>query len=254
MRKVKVISVPVSIGTKDDFYATVLERVRSGSSACEYQISLNVSKFLLADKDERLREVISDALIKNADGMPLKWLVWLFKGMHTDRLGGYDYMVDLAKKQPRIRYYLLGARQEVVEKVAEVLKSQYNVEIAGIRNGYFTEKDTDGIIGDINRAKPDVLFIALGTPAKEFFIHKYRSRLAIPFAIGVGGAFDILAGRTKRAPELLQALGLEWFYRFIQEPGRMWKRYLFGNARFIMLVARYVLSRLYSRAKKIISK
>ena len=157
-------------------------------------------------------------------------------------MGGYDYIEGLAKSYPRFRYYLLGAKQEVLETVEAKLKKKYNINIVGFRNGYFSLNNITQIINDINKTKPDVLFLALGTPNKEYFLHQFKNELKVKVAIGVGGAFDIIAGAKKRAPFWVQKIACEWLYRLMQEPKRMFKRYAITNALFFIMILRRMLT------------
>lgn len=135
---------------------------------------------------------------------------------------------------------MFGAKEEVVTKVKAIFEEAFpNLKIAGYRNGYFTEADEPQIVKDMAASGADMMFVAFSSPKKEYWVHKYLDQLDIPFVMGVGGSFDVVAGVTDRAPEWMQDHGLEWFYRFIQEPGRLWKRYIIGNARFVMLTKKY---------------
>ena len=136
------------------------------------------------------------------------------------------------------KIYLLGAKQEVVQQVANTYKKQYNQDIvAGYRDGYFTTQQEPQVVEDIAASGAHMLFVAITSPIKENFLYKHRDILkGVHFIMGVGGSFDVVAGLTKRAPLWMQNAGLEWFYRFAQEPKRMWKRYLVGNSTFIYLV------------------
>lgn len=201
-----------------------------------YQISLNAAKVVEAQKDKKLLTIINNADILNADGVPIKIITqFLCKG-HTSRLGGLDYMDGLAARHPSYNYYFLGSTDNAVKKTVEYYQDKYHLNVVGWRNGYFDCEEEDAIINEINSKGTDVLYVALGTPAKEYFIYNHRNKLKCKLAVGVGGAFNIRAGIQKRAPKLIQHLGLEWFYRTIQEPKRMWHRYLVGNSRFIWLV------------------
>jgi N-acetylglucosaminyldiphosphoundecaprenol N-acetyl-beta-D-mannosaminyltransferase len=108
--------------------------------------------------------------------------------------------------------------------------------IAGYRNGYFSKDEEPEIAKQISNSNADMLFVAMSSPKKEIFLNTHKEIIKIPFIMGVGGSFDVVAGLVKRAPKLMQEWGMEWFYRVIQEPRRMWKRYLFGNSSFIYLV------------------
>jgi N-acetylglucosaminyldiphosphoundecaprenol N-acetyl-beta-D-mannosaminyltransferase len=114
--------------------------------------------------------------------------------------------------------------------------------LAGYRDGYFGEEEEAEIVEDIKRSNPDCLFIGLPTPRKERFLHRYRETLGVPFIMGVGGSFDVLAGHVSRAPRSLQNAGLEWLYRVYQEPKRMWWRYVSTNAVYAGLLGKELLS------------
>jgi N-acetylglucosaminyldiphosphoundecaprenol N-acetyl-beta-D-mannosaminyltransferase len=111
-----------------------------------------------------------------------------------------------------------------------------NLNLCGYRNGYYNEDDELAIVDMINKANADILFLGMSSPIKEFFAEKYKHILTAKYILGVGGLFDILSGRKKRAPKWIQIIGMEWFYRFAQEPLRLWQRYFIGNFKFLWLV------------------
>ena len=160
-----------------------------------------------------------------------------------ERVTGIDLFLRLIEVAAEKGYkiYLFGAKQEVVDKVQQIFLQQYpSLQIVGTRNGYFTPEQEPQIVADMAASGADIMFVAFSSPKKEYWIHKYLDQLNIPFVMGVGGSFDVVAGVTKRAPAIWQKLGMEWFYRFIQEPRRLWKRYVVGNAQFIRHVNRAV--------------
>ena len=124
----------------------------------------------------------------------------------------------------------------MVEKAAGSLK----VTLAGWRNGYWSEAEEAGVVAEIRKSRPDVLFVAMSSPKKEMFLKRWKNELQVPFVMGVGGTFDVVAGYVKRAPRWMQACGLEWLYRLGQEPRRMWRRYLVDDMAFLGLLAREV--------------
>ena len=134
--------------------------------------------------------------------------------------------------------YFFGAKEEVVAEVIRRYRSEYGDSIiAGYRNGYFEKSEEAGIAAEIARSRANILFVAISSPLKENFLYENRDRLKdVNFIMGVGGSFDVVSGKVKRAPVWMQRTGLEWFHRFLQEPRRMWKRYLTGNTKFIWLV------------------
>jgi N-acetylglucosaminyldiphosphoundecaprenol N-acetyl-beta-D-mannosaminyltransferase len=215
-----------------------------------YQISINVAKLVFAQKDEKLLKSINSADIINADGMPIKVIAGMISGKETARMGGLDYMDGLAEKFPDWKYYFLGAKQEVIESVVKHYEKK--IQIVGWRNGYFAKDELDGIIDDINGKHTDILFIAMGTPQKEYMLYDLRKVLKCKFAVGVGGAFNIIAGKQKRAPQWIQNIGMEWFYRLCQEPGRMWKRYLYTNSSFLLIIMRETVKSIFQKREVLI--
>jgi N-acetylglucosaminyldiphosphoundecaprenol N-acetyl-beta-D-mannosaminyltransferase len=137
--------------------------------------------------------------------------------------------------------YFLGARKEVVEELVRVCRRDHpGLRVAGFRDGYFGPGDHAGIVAEISRLAPDLLFVGMPSPFKEVWCERHRAALEVPVIIGVGGTFDVLTGYVRRAPYLLQKLGLEWSWRLAMEPRKMWKRYLVTNTEFVGLAAREV--------------
>lgn len=201
-------------------------------------VVINASKVNLMEKDEKLRKIVNDCPIINADGASIVWAAKVLGVPLTERVTGIDLFLKLVEiaNEKQYKIYLFGAKEEVVCKVKSIFEEKYpNLQIVGYRNGYFTEADEDDIVKDMQKSGADMLFVAFSSPKKEYWVHKYIKQLNIPFVMGVGGSFDVVVGVTKRAPLWMQKCGLEWVYRFIQEPGRMWKRYIIGNAKFVLL-------------------
>src|SRR5690606_32926739 len=201
---------------------------------------INAAKVVALQKDLQLRKSVNESDIINLDGQAVVWAAKFLNNPAKERVSGIDLMVNLVEMAANHNYkvYLLGAKEEVVSKLCQIYTEKYGENlIAGYRNGYFTKEEEQLVINDIVSTKPDLLFVAITSPKKENLLYKYRNELAAGSCIlGVGGSFDVLAGYTKRAPLWMQKVGIGWFYRFIQEPKRMWKRYLVGNTRFILLV------------------
>lgn len=221
----------------------VLERIdgfiRDGEP--HYNIAINAAKVVEFQRDAALRGAIHDAHLLTADGQAVVWASRLLGRALPARIAGADLMEELLAHAARCDYsiYLLGAREDVVAACVATARERYpELRIAGHRNGYFARDEERDVVAAIRAARPDILFLGFGTPAKEYFMHRQYRHLAVPFVTGVGGAFDVLAGRVRRAPRWMQRSGLEWCFRLAQEPRRMWKRYLVGNARFMWLVAR----------------
>jgi N-acetylglucosaminyldiphosphoundecaprenol N-acetyl-beta-D-mannosaminyltransferase len=131
----------------------------------------------------------------------------------------------------------------------EIYSFKYGTSlVAGYRNGYYSVEDEQSVAEQIAASEADMLFVAITSPKKEIFLNKYKHLIKVPFIMGVGGSFDVIAGKTKRAPLWMQKAGLEWLFRVKQEPGRMWKRYLYGNSEFLYLVLREKLRQVFKAA------
>ncbi|RJP77630.1 MAG: glycosyltransferase [Candidatus Zixiibacteriota bacterium] len=202
-------------------------------------VVVNVAKLVKAKTDKFLRRIINEADLVGADGVPLVWLSRLLKDPIPGRVNGTDLMEKLVQRAAQKGYsiYFLGARLDVVRKVVEVYRAKYpTLKVAGYRDGYFRPQEEARVADEIRASGADILFLAFGSPKKEKFVRRWVYRMNVPLIHGVGGSFDVVAGVTKRAPVWMQSAGLEWFYRFLQEPERMWKRYLFTNAEFFLVV------------------
>lgn len=202
-------------------------------------VVINAGKVVLMEKDKELKRVIQKCPLINADGQSIVWASKFLNKPLPERVAGIDLMENMVRisNEKGYRIYFFGAKEDVVKKVIAIYKEKYpNLQVAGYRNGYFKEEDNDDIVEDMKKSKADILFVAFSSPKKEFWLAKNMNKISIPFCMGVGGSFDVVAGVTKRAPVWMQKSGLEWFYRFIQEPKRMWKRYLVGNSKFIKIV------------------
>lgn len=211
-----------------------------------YNIAINAAKVVEFQSDAAMRHAIREAHLLTADGQSVVWAARLLGGPLPGRVAGADMMEELLAHSERRGYsvYFLGAREAIVTAcVAKATVLYPALRIAGFRNGYFSADEEPVVVEAIREARPDILFLGFGTPAKEYFMNRRYRELAVPFVMGVGGTFDVFAGLVRRAPRWMQRGGLEWAFRLAQEPRRMWKRYLVGNARFIALVARDLIAR-----------
>jgi N-acetylglucosaminyldiphosphoundecaprenol N-acetyl-beta-D-mannosaminyltransferase len=202
-------------------------------------MAINVAKVIHSQDDSHLRNAINESDIINIDGMGVLWGLQALGFNVQERVTGIDLFRKLIWLSELKGYtiYFLGAKVDVLEKMIEALSIQFpNLKIVGYRDGYFSFEEEDEIVENIMFKKPDMLFLGMSSPRKELFIQKYAKKMGVPFAMGVGGSFDVLAGVTKRAPLWMQRTGLEWVFRIIQEPKRMWKRYAITNFRFAKLM------------------
>ncbi|MDG5801066.1 WecB/TagA/CpsF family glycosyltransferase [Marinilabiliaceae bacterium ANBcel2] len=238
MTKTKtVLNIPVQALSMSETLDFIKNRIDTNEFT--QHVVVNAGKIVSMQKDEALRQSVLDADMINADGMSVVWASRFLGRALPARVAGIDLMLELVKMAHEQGYkcFFFGARQEVVEKVVETFNQEYSPEIiAGFRNGYFNDNEEEQIASEISKSGAHMLFVAMSSPKKEIFVNKYKKLMNVPFVMGVGGSFDVVAGITKRAPRWIQKIGLEWFFRFIQEPRRMWRRYLVGNSKFIMLV------------------
>lgn len=211
--------------------------IRDGSP--HYNVAINAAKVVACEDDVELRAAVNDAHLITADGQAVVWAARMLGAHLPARVAGADLMEHLIAHAEARGYsiYFLGARPEVVAACVErATRAHPALRIAGARDGYFT--DEAEVIAQLRAARPDIVFLGFGTPAKEYFMHRRYREVGAPFVMGVGGSFDVYAGLVRRAPLFLQRAGLEWAFRLAQEPRRMWKRYLVGNSRFISIVLR----------------
>jgi exopolysaccharide biosynthesis WecB/TagA/CpsF family protein len=202
-------------------------------------VALNAAKVVMVSKDAKLRAVIRACGVVNADGQSVVIASRLLRQPLPERVAGIDLFAELVKRSAENgrSVYFLGAREDVLEEMLSRFRAQYpTLRIAGFRNGYWN--DDAEVIEQVRAARPDLLFLGIPSPRKEFWLAEHLPALGVPFAMGVGGSFDVLAGKIKRAPKWVQRIGCEWVYRLVQEPRRMWKRYLVGNTAFIWLTVK----------------
>ncbi|AEF16478.1 glycosyl transferase, WecB/TagA/CpsF family [Thermoanaerobacterium xylanolyticum LX-11] len=183
----------------------------------------NAEIVMMAQKDPEYKEILNKTDLNVPDGSGVIFASKIYKEELPERVAGFDLMMELIKVASAKKYkiYLLGAKSDVVKAAYLNLKRQYSeIDIVGFHDGYFSKDDEDEIIHDINEKNTDLLFVALGAPKQEKWIYENRNKLKAKVAIGVGGSFDVIAGKVTRAPEIYRKLGLEWFYRLLKEPWR----------------------------------
>lgn len=237
MSRISVIDCPVDCLDMNQTIEKIENTIKQ-KKKCQHVV-VNVSKFMEMRKDPQLKKIIEDCQIINADGMPLVWASKLLGDPLPERVTGIDLFYNLIKlsSEKGYRPFFFGAREWVVKDVVETFKAKYpDLQVAGFRNGYYNKDEEGNIAEMIKDSKADMLFVGFSSPMKEKFLNKWMPVMNVPFCMGVGGSFDIVAGKTQRAPEWMQKTGLEWLYRIIQEPRRMWKRYAKTNPGFVWIV------------------
>jgi N-acetylglucosaminyldiphosphoundecaprenol N-acetyl-beta-D-mannosaminyltransferase len=200
---------------------------------------VNAAKVVNMRRDAELgASVLSSDLIV-ADGFSVVLSARLLGRPLPERVTGIDLMLAILARghQRRYRVYCLGATADVLARAERRIVDTYpDVQIVGRHDGYFREIDASAVTRDIAQSGADVLFVGMTSPRKERFLAAWGPHMGVPVCHGVGGAFDVLAGKVQRAPERWQRLGLEWLYRVKQEPRRLWKRYVVTNAMFMALL------------------
>lgn len=236
-KRVKFLNTYVDALTMEE----TLEKIKDyiDNKACVQHVVINAGKVNLMQENEELTKIINECPLINADGQSIVWGSKILGNSLPERVAGIDIFTELVKisAEKGYRPYFFGAKEEVVTEVVRKFKEKYpNLDVAGYRNGYFSQEESKSIAEDINKSGADILFVAFSSPMKEFWIREHMEIMQVPFAMGVGGSFDVVAGKTTRAPKWMQKCGLEWFHRFIQEPKRMFNRYIVGNIKFVKLV------------------
>ncbi len=235
--RIKLLGTYVDPLTMEETISEVKRIIRNKKPV--QHVVINASKVNLMQHDKKLRDIINSCPLINADGQSILWAAKKLGYSIPERVTGIDLFQQLIEVSVKEGYsvYFFGAKEETVKKIVSIYKNEYpKLKIVGYRNGYFNKEDSKTIAEDIKNSKADILFVAFSSPKKEYWINEYLDFMGVPFCMGVGGSFDVISGVTKRAPKWMQNCGLEWFYRFVQEPHRMWKRYILGNFSFINLV------------------
>jgi N-acetylglucosaminyldiphosphoundecaprenol N-acetyl-beta-D-mannosaminyltransferase len=242
--RVTFLHCPLDPVSLEQAVETILMTIDSGRST--QHASLNAAKVVRLQRDATLRDALRGCDLVTADGQAIVWAAQLLGLRVPERVAGIDLMEALLE-QAALRadgVFLLGARQDVLEDAErEIVRRHPAIRIVGRHHGYFPSADAAAVARAIADARPEILFVALETPAKELFLARHRDVLRVPFAMGVGGAFDVFAGRRSRAPRWARRAGLEWLFRLLQDPRRLAGRYVVGNAVFLALVGRELVKR-----------
>ena len=211
---------------------------------------VNAAKIANMRRDARLREDVLSSDLILADGASVVWASRMLRRPLPERVAGIDLMLGILDSASRhgFRVFCLGATPAVLERATARMAAQFpGLILAGAHHGYFAPEEERVVADRIAAARADVLFVAMTSPRKEQFLAAWSPRLGVPVCHGVGGSFDVVAGKVRRAPAAWQRLGLEWLYRLCQEPRRLWRRYLVTNTVFAGMVAGELLRRRHWR-------
>ena len=200
---------------------------------------INAAKVVKMRRDEELRAAVAGCDVIVADGQSVVWASRLLRAPLPERVAGIDLFQQLLVEAERkgLSVYFLGAKEEVLEEMVRRMRTWYpRLNIAGSRNGYFTDAEAGEVADGVRASGARLLFLGMTSPKKEKFVATYGERTGASVVHGVGGSFDVFAGVVRRAPKAWQKAGFEWLYRAAQEPRRLGGRYLSTNAKFIRLV------------------
>jgi N-acetylglucosaminyldiphosphoundecaprenol N-acetyl-beta-D-mannosaminyltransferase len=239
--KVNILGVQVSSITNANLLDAFSEAIAKKQFT---QVAITpVNSIVAALKDEKVKEVYNASEYVLCDGMPVKWAASLLGTPIKERITGLDLLPDLIDlvAHKNFTVFLLGASPGVGEKLKQVILAKYpNIQIVGIYvppfMKTFTAEENQKMVDAVNAVKPDIVLVSLTAPKQDLWIAQNRDVLKTFVCIGIGGAFEVMAGLAKRAPKWMHGAGLEWFYRFIQEPKRMFRRYFIEAPIFIPLV------------------
>jgi N-acetylglucosaminyldiphosphoundecaprenol N-acetyl-beta-D-mannosaminyltransferase len=241
MERINLLGVPVDNMTMIETLDAVKHAIDNNKHI--HHTVVNAGKIVLMSKNEELYKSVTSADIINVDGAGVVLASRFLNNPLKERVAGIDLMTSIIKMaaEHQLKIYLLGATDEVLKKMTDKLDATYGPGlIAGSRNGYFSDKEEKAVAEQIAASGAQILFVAMPSPKKENFLFRYESILQkVNFTMGVGGSFDVVAGKVQRAPVWMQKNSLEWAYRVYQEPKRMFMRYLKGNLQFIGLVMKF---------------
>ena len=236
-RRITILNTTIDVLNTNETINLVEKYVKTKTPL--HLMGVNADKINEVNENPLMKEIVNSCGIINADGASVVLASKRLGKPLPERVAGIDLMQDLVKLCSDKGYsiYLLGAKQEVVVKTSKVLKEKYNnLNIVGIHNGYFKEDYWSEISKELKKQRPDFVFVGITSPTKEYLIEYLQNDGNDCVFMGVGGSFDVISGNIPRAPKWMQKANLEWLFRVIQEPKRLFKRYFIGNRKFIKAV------------------
>jgi N-acetylglucosaminyldiphosphoundecaprenol N-acetyl-beta-D-mannosaminyltransferase len=247
MKRIDLFGCPMDIASMEETVDLIGSRIAARKFT--QHVVVNVAKLVNMQKDPALAESIHACDVVNIDGMGVVWGARILGHKVPERVAGvdlFDKLLDHAAREG-LPVFLLGATDEVVAHVAaESVRRHPGLDVAGYHHGYFWDDERE-VVDLVRTSGARLLFVAIASPRKETFINRWKDSLGVDFVMGVGGTFDVVAGKVSRAPVWMQRNGLEWAYRVIQEPRRMWRRYFVTNNKFALMLARACVAALFRR-------
>lgn len=244
MSRIKFLNTEVDNLTMDEAICKIDELITNKKPS--YVVTPNVDHIVKLEEDIEFKKVYENADLILTDGMPLIWISKLRKKPIKEKVSGSDLFPKICKLAAEKEYkvFLLGAAEGVAIKAAQNLEKKYmGLNIIGTYSpsyGFENKNDEiNKIIKMIREAGPDILAVGLGAPKQEKFLYKYKDELNVPVSLAIGASIDFEAGNINRAPKWMQNSGLEWFYRLVKEPKRMFKRYLVDDLKILSIILKY---------------
>lgn len=226
--RVNAVQIPDVVGQ--------MQRWISERDGCHFIAVTGMHGVTEAQHDDFFKQILNSADLVVPDGMPLVWLGRWHGHNLKRRVYGPELMQTLCGETgPKYRHFLYGGMPGVPGLLGRVLQERYGINVVGAYSPPFralSPKEDDEIVARIHAARPDVLWIGLSTPKQERWMYEHRPKLRVPVVVGVGAAFDLNSGKSKQAPRLMREHGLEWLFRLLQEPKRLWRRYLVYGSQF----------------------
>ncbi|MBE9011946.1 WecB/TagA/CpsF family glycosyltransferase [Pseudanabaenaceae cyanobacterium LEGE 13415] len=240
--RVNLCNIEIDRCSFQEALRSIIQQAATGTEP-KYVVTPNAHHLVTLQRDRHFRNIYQNAFLSVADGVPLLWAAKFLGTPLCDRINGTDLFEELCRlaAENNLSVFLLGGRPEAADQAAIVLKKRHStLKIAGTYcPPYGFENDAievENINQRIRAAKPDILFVGLGAPKQEYWMYQHCQAVNVPVSLGIGVSFEFVAGMVKRAPFWMQQAGLEWLYRLISEPGRLWQRYLVCNSVFVWLV------------------
>lgn len=242
IERIRVLNVPVDVLTMDMAINRVCEMAKNHEKT-GYVVAVNPEKSFAMQQSEEIRDFIENADVIIPDGIGIVFGARILNGRKLGRVPGADLMQEICKAsgERNVRIFIYGAKEEVNAGAVEKLRQRHSdIQIVGRRNGYVREEEMDDLVREINDSGADIVFLALGSPRQERWMNDYGPKLNSGACMGIGGTLDTITGTVKRAPVFMQKIHLEWFYRLIKQPSRIWRNrlvFLFG---FKVLTAKFL--------------
>ena len=252
MERIDLLGCPFDPITENETVELVYSWIHEPERKSHHLITVNVAILMMAKEDPKLANAIAKADLVVVDGKPLVWTSKWLAAPVPEKVSGVDLMRHLLEsgEERGLSIFLLGTTQERLDVLERMIRVRYpNVKIAGTRNGYFKAPDYPAVTQLIRDSKADLLLVGMPAPFKEIWCEEQRDALATPVMLGVGGAFDVMAGFVPRAPRLMQEVGMEWAWRLMMEPKKLWKRYLVTNSAFLALLGKTIAEQQFLRRR-----